>query len=549
MTNSLKASYNFHNRSLNFQNDEIESCAISFITNLIQQIRSQGNAIIESDSAKKIILFEASDKIADELVKNPVIFFFCLYNCVIFGQSLNEHDYTDYSNIFTNINYIKSLEEANEKDFLKFHNFYEVIHMKGVDGNIFHNIMSQINLLNEVLLQNVEKIIELLVRIFTLVKQNYLNPWKDKQRYVLNSTQQTNPIVLDIIQGWFENIAIVCWNTHERLKKYINICAIMQLDKQNNFITINENVEQLLTNLITNSFIIEKQPPQVLKVQTKFQSSVRLLIGNFSIFKAEDVKSKVEILFVNEEQAQYIHQTNDVNIKSCGIISNNTGFMFYNNANKILNAAFKNVQLTKRPEKASTESVMEEKYALCYKSSVSINNGELNISVWTLSMPVVVIVHGNQELQAWATILWENSISRYNDGLATQANVPWYHLSSALNMKFSSSMGSNGHYLTPENISFLQFKAFGRHLLNQNDLLITWQQFSKNPMYNQTFSFWDWFYNTMKLTRDYLRGLWNDGYIIGFIDKPTTEAYLLKCNQGTFLIRFSDSVLGNVLYD
>lgn len=31
------------------------------------------------------------------------------------------------------------------------------------------------------------------------------------------------------------------------------------------------------------------------------------------------------------------------------------------------------------------------------------------MQIWTLSLPVVVIVHGNQEPHAWATVTWDNA--------------------------------------------------------------------------------------------------------------------------------------------
>jgi hypothetical protein len=59
-----------------------------------------------------------------------------------------------------------------------------------------------------------------------------------------------------------------------------------------------------------------------------------------------------------------------------------------------------------------------------------------------------------------------------------------------------------------------------------------------------TFFSWEWFYAAMKVTREHLRGPWNDGSIVGFIHKRTAEDLLLKCQRGTFLLRFSDSELG-----
>lgn len=73
---------------------------------------------------------------------------------------------------------------------------------------------------------------------------------------------------------------------------------------------------------------------------------------------------------------------------------------------------------------------------------------------------------------------------------------------------------------------------------------MTWSQFCKEPLPDRTFTFWDWFYAVMKLTRDQLRGPWTEGLIIGFINKRQAEEMLLKCPPGTFLLRFSDSELG-----
>ena len=36
---------------------------------------------------------------------------------------------------------------------------------------------------------------------------------------------------------------------------------------------------ELLSNLVSGTFVIEKQPPQVMKTNTRFTSTVRLLVG------------------------------------------------------------------------------------------------------------------------------------------------------------------------------------------------------------------------------------------------------------------------------
>lgn len=110
-------------------------------------------------------------------------------------------------------------------------------------------------------------------------------------------------------------------------------------------------------------------------------------------------------------------------------------------------------------------------------------------------------------------------------------------------MKFRAS---TGRLLTQENMHFLCEKAFKTTLPYpvQNDLTIMWSQFCKEPIPDRSFTFWEWFYAAMKVTREHLRGPWMDGSIIGFIHKSKAEDYLLKCPRGTFLLRFSDSELG-----
>lgn len=78
----------------------------------------------------------------------------------------------------------------------------------------------------------------------------------------------------------------------------------------------------------------------------------------------------------------------------------------------------------------------------------------------------------------------------------------------------------------------------------QDDRRITWSQFCKDLLPDRDFTFWDWFYAIMKLTRDHLSEPWNENLIVGFISKDRAEKILLQHQPGTFLLRFSDSILG-----
>jgi len=75
---------------------------------------------------------------------------------------------------------------------------------------------------------------------------------------------------------------------------------------------------------------------------------------------------------------------------------------------------------------------------------------------------------------------------------------------------------------------------------------ITWNQFCKEPLPDRSFTFWEWFFAIMKLTKDHMLGMWKAGCIMGFINKAKAHADLLRSvyGIGTFLLRFSDSELG-----
>lgn len=201
----------------------------------------------------------------------------------------------------------------------------------------------------------------------------------------------------------------------------------------------------------------------------------------------------------------------------------------------------------KRAEKKGTESVMDEKFSLLFQSQFSVGGGELVFQVWTLSLPVVVIVHGNQEPHAWATVTWDNAFAEPGRvPFAVPDKVPWGQVAEALNVKFRSATGRS---LTEDNLRFLAEKAFrGGNASGQDysSLFLSWAQFCKEPLPERNFTFWEWFYAVMKLTREHLKNPWMDGYILGFVRKRQAEEMLANCASGTFLMRFSDSELGGV---
>lgn len=278
-----------------------------------------------------------------------------------------------------------------------------------------------------------------------------------------------------------------------------------------------------------------------------------MLIGN--ALNITLINPTVVLSIVSEQQAEISQQFNQITKLNSGDLLNCSGGIELNETTSRLAATFRSVQLKKivRSEKKSAENVTDEKFGLLFQSHFSIGDGELNVYIAALSMPIVVIVHGNQEPQSHATILWDNAFSNLSRRpFDVESFTVWKYLGNALRMKFcapthSTDVAPNAEIFTDNMLQCLCKKAL-RHIIQRDGMdIITWAQFCKDPLPDRNFTFWEWFYAAMRLIREHMCDLWNKNYIFGFIDKASAENLLLtNCQPGTFLLRFSDSELGGL---
>ena len=73
--------------------------------------------------------------------------------------------------------------------------------------------------------------------------------------------------------------------------------------------------------------------------------------------------------------------------------------MEYNASSGVLSANFRSMSLKriKRSERRAADVVTEEKFTVLFVAEFHVGTNELVFYVRTLSLPIVVIVHGNQE--------------------------------------------------------------------------------------------------------------------------------------------------------
>lgn len=108
-------------------------------------------------------------------------------------------------------------------------------------------------------------VLQIIREILQEMLNNYINKWKLNQ--LSDSTE-----ILNLLQKWFEEMADIIWETRNQIRKtsLVKIKLLQNQPQQRDFLPeYLQEITELLTLLVTNSFVIEKQPLQVLKTKIK----------------------------------------------------------------------------------------------------------------------------------------------------------------------------------------------------------------------------------------------------------------------------------------
>uniref|UniRef100_A0AAY5E7S2 Signal transducer and activator of transcription n=1 Tax=Electrophorus electricus TaxID=8005 RepID=A0AAY5E7S2_ELEEL len=394
-----------------------------------------------------------------------------------------------------------------------------------------------------------QKTLALLRKQQTVILDDELIQWKRRQQLAGNGGPPEGG--LDILQSWCEKLAETIWQNRQQIRRAEHLRQQLPIPGaiEELLNDLNSTITDIISALVTSTFIIEKQPPQVLKTQTKFAATVRLLVGGKLNVHMNPPQVKATI--TSEQQAKALLKNENTRNDSSGEILNNNCVMEYHQTTGTLSAHFRNMSLKriKRSDRRGAESVTEEKFTILFESQFSVGGNELVFQVKTLSLPVVVIVHGSQDNNATATVLWDNAFAEPGRvPFVVPDKVLWPQLCEALNMKYKAEVQSN-RGLSEENLVFLAQKAFSSSSNSPEEfhsMTMTWSQFNRESLPGRNFTFWQWFDGVMELTKKHLKPHWNDGAILGFVNKQQAQDMLMSKPNGTFLLRFSDSEIGGI---
>uniref|UniRef100_A0A915DDR3 Signal transducer and activator of transcription n=1 Tax=Ditylenchus dipsaci TaxID=166011 RepID=A0A915DDR3_9BILA len=402
-----------------------------------------------------------------------------------------------------------------------------------------------------------------------LISERLLD-WKNRQKLSqIGVLFDNRELLLDDIQMEFEMLAennwqlrtFACWQL-DLLRRSPQLSDNTAATHITNLSAVLENLTKLLCMLVSQSFVVVVQPDPVLKTQHKFIAEVRLLIGDKLGIKQHLVNTNVTVKIIAEEEAKILStgQINEKDIKTVGSISNEFEKLTLDEKGHMA-AKFNNSKLTRiahrkpPPKGMQTEcktplmiqTATDQKYALLFHITPFQLGNLGKFDVWTLSLPLMVTVHGSQDCDAQGVILWQrafSSVNRTNMGADDVAAVSWNDLSQVLRHKFSLFTGAH-RPLNDSDLLYLAEKLIVPS--NSDNKPITFQRFAKHNLREDVnFSFWEWFFLIMQLIKQKLLKFWDEGWLIGFISKNDASQRMLMAPTSTFLLRFSDTQTGAV---
>ncbi|XP_062862473.1 signal transducer and activator of transcription 1-like isoform X1 [Trichomycterus rosablanca] len=376
---------------------------------------------------------------------------------------------------------------------------------------------------------------------FTLVSEE-IPEWKQRQQMVCIGGPPN--ACLDQLQNWFTSVAECLQQIRQQLNTLQELVVKFNLDNNPVSLDLSSVLEQALSifkNLLVNSVVVERQPcmpmhpqrPLVLKTSVQFTVKLRLLV------KLPELNCQLKV------QASFDKDVAEAprGFRRFNILGTTTKVLNMEESNGCLAAEFRHLQLKEQRPAGSrvNESpllIMEELHSISFETH--LNQPGLSVHIKTTSLPVVVISHINQMPSAWASILWFNMLCTEYQNLGFFLNPPpvkWGELVKVLSWQFSS-ITKRG--LNAEQLNMLADKLLGPDARGNPDELIYWNKFSRGAA-NERVPFWLWIDGILDLIKRCLLNIWNDGYIIGFINKENERALLQDKRPGTFLLRFSET--------
>lgn len=368
--------------------------------------------------------------------------------------------------------------------------------------------------------------------------------WKRRQqKSCIGAPDDTS---LEHLEKWFTQIIECMFQLQKFLQKLDELVGKMSYENDPILVRkppLKSRVDTLLTHLIKSSFVVETQPsmpqgrgPLVLRTNVQFSVKVRLL------YKVSELNHVMKVTVSVNNAASQLKGFRKFNV--LGTLSKALNMAESMNGGMV--ADFRH--LTLKDQKVGgggkgindlSLSVTEELHRITFQTQFDYQG--LSIPLETSSLPGVVISNSSQQQSAWASVLWFNMLCSDPKNVKFFETCPaatWPQFGEMLSWQFLSC-GKRG--LDNDQLETLAIKLFGKQQ-SYDSCKISWTKFSKENLPETNFTLWVWLDGILTLVKLYLSDLWSDGSIMGFVSKGKERLLLKKKQNGTFLLRFSESI-------
>uniref|UniRef100_A0A4W6EJE4 Signal transducer and activator of transcription n=1 Tax=Lates calcarifer TaxID=8187 RepID=A0A4W6EJE4_LATCA len=400
----------------------------------------------------------------------------------------------------------------------------------------YYSTLSDLNKL----LDRTEDLIDILVK-------KELVEWQRRQQK--SCIGAPDDVCLDQLEKWFTCVAVCLFQVREFLSKLEELVGKVSYDNdpvKSQRPTLQRRTDALLNDLLKSSFVVETQPsmpqgkgPLVLRTNVQFSVKTRLLV------KFPELNHSMKVNVSMEREAPQIKGYRRFNVlgtktKALNMAESQSGGMV---------ADFRHLTLKEQKSGGGNKggsdiplTVTEELHIIYFDTVFELKG--LSVQLQASSLPVVIISNSSQQQSAWASILWFNMLSLDTKDVMFFANCPaatWPQFGEMLSWQFLSATKRG---LNADQLQMIAHRLFGKQK-DYDTCKVAWSKFSKE---NSPDTFWVWFDGILVMVKTFLEDLWRDGLIMGFVSKGKEKSLLKKKQRGTFLLRFSESVIGGITF-